>query len=297
MLNKEEQKLIEQKRQAFFDKRISFQFYYLLYQFGFLDLIESKKQKDSLLSGHIKTLPYNVHHIRPLGLGGDNNFLNLSLIDEKLHKFIHKYCIPPQVLKMMDSKGVSQKEKMINSFVPNLAPVARTEDFFKEVIVYAIRSNIYRTPIKKLAKQKKRPLLVENVRDAFSEEIMDAYNFSPQAFYRLQDMHLRFRLTPEKNRTRDMENKIAEAERKFIGRTAEKESFISEMREKWMRMNTVENLVNCLMPLFFIRLGFLPKNVITKQEPKKTVVTVKRTNQTTAINKAKKRGGKGIVDE
>lgn len=62
---------------------------WVAYKGGFDEILPEKDIRIAQ-KGHLPSY-LDVHHIMPLGLGGNNSFSNLLVIDKSTHKKIHKF--------------------------------------------------------------------------------------------------------------------------------------------------------------------------------------------------------------
>ncbi len=251
------------KRREFKEEYIALQFCYILYQLGILDLI-GKQPSRKLLCASIQTSTYNVHHIDPLGLTGTNSFYNLSLIDRKLHGFIHNYCLSKNAIDLIRMQPPEKKQEMWKQFVPALTPVARAEDFFAQSIVCAARSVVWSMPKKDLIK-KQMPISSKNITESFSPRVLYTCNFDAELYNRYVGLQVSYRLAKLGKKKAGIKKEISEVETQITQTAKEKEPILADIRKRFDMTRLVHDdaLHHVIACALIRRYGLQPKRVLT----------------------------------
>lgn len=86
---------------------------------GYFDDVFSQEQIASARKGKLPS-GLTVHHITPIGGGGNNDFNNLCVISKKFHSFLNKNYFDC-ALRGLESKPVGYKRKITVPYLPIVA--------------------------------------------------------------------------------------------------------------------------------------------------------------------------------
>ena len=129
--------------QIFNDQKIARQMCYMLAQYGFMrGVLDSKQRHQVFVDVHDENAPFNVHHIRPISLGGTNDFSNLTLMDVKLHSFVHRSFFSSEAIEKIKDLQGTQADLSYDKITPVFPPIATLQNCFLTAIFYATKSLI-----------------------------------------------------------------------------------------------------------------------------------------------------------
>lgn len=145
VLKKQPVKIVNRLRRKFFHTEVRKKFLIWLAENGYLEGYENYISLEKALEGRASNRVV-VHHVLPLKAGGDNDFSNLILVDNKLHRRLHRYIYDP-VLREMPEDATLELE------IPDLRKVSVWAELGSEVPVYYVKKGDLKAKLELLERE------------------------------------------------------------------------------------------------------------------------------------------------
>lgn len=124
-------KIVNRWRRKFFHNEVRKKFLIWLAKEGYLEGYENYISLEKALEGRASNRVV-VHHVLPLKAGGNNDFSNLILVDNKLHRRLHRYIYDPVLREMPENSSIELE-------IPNLRKVSVWAELGADVPAYYVK--------------------------------------------------------------------------------------------------------------------------------------------------------------